>query len=133
MSKDKITAFDEEGNKTEIINNKDKKTSFQTIQLKNNVVSIEEKASSLFTADSIVKIINTDTKNETTYTANAVTKNLYTYENMIALNLGTEADFVNTGGWLVKRYKANQEISDIVLSGNLAGIIYRDKIEIINL
>ena len=133
VSKDNITSFDKEGNKTEIINNKDKKTSFQTIQLKNNVVSIEEKASSLFTADSIVRIINTDTKNEITYTANAVTKNLYTYENIIALNLGAEADFVNTGGWLVKRYKANQEISDIVISGNLAGIIYRDKIEIINL
>lgn len=133
MSKDKITVFNEEGNKEELINNKDRKTTFQTIQLNNSIASIEEKASSLFTADSIVTLINSDTKNTTTYTANAVTKDLNSYENIIALNLGTEIEFINTGGWLVKRYKANQEITDIILSGNLAGIIYRDKIEIISL
>ena len=52
---------------------------------------------------------------------------------MIALNLGTEVEFINTDGWLVKRYIANQEITNIVVSNNIAGIIYRDKIEIIDL
>ena len=94
---------------------------------------MEEKASSLFTADSIATIINTENKNTVTYTTQAVAKELYTYDNIIALNLGTEIEFINTGGWLVKRYKAEQEITDITLSGNLAGIIYRDKIEIVNL
>ena len=51
----------------------------------------------------------------------------------MALNLGTEIEFINTDGWLVKRYVANQEITNIVVSDNLAGIIYRDKIEIVNL
>ena len=66
-------------------------------------------------------------------TVNAVTKEIYTYGNMIALNLGTEVEFINTDGWLVKRYIANQEITNIVMSNNIAGIIYRDRIEIINL
>ena len=44
-----------------------------------------------------------------------------------------EIEFINTGGWLVKRYKATQEITNVALSSNMAGIIYRDKIEIINL
>ena len=46
---------------------------------------------------------------------------------------GTEIEFINTEGWLVKRYIANQEITNVVVSNNMAGIIYRDKIEIINL
>ena len=53
--------------------------------------------------------------------------------NLIALNLGSEVEFINTSGWLVKRYIAEQEITSIVLSNSVAGIIYRDKIEIINL
>ena len=42
-------------------------------------------------------------------------------------------EFINTGGLLVKRYIANQEITQISVSDNIATIIYRDKIEIINL
>lgn len=133
MSKDKITKISLEGEKEELANNESKKTAFQSIELNNTVVTLEEKASSLFTADSIATIINTENKNTVNYTTQAVTKELYTYENIIALNLGTEIEFINTGGWLVKRYKAEQEITDITLSGNLAGIIYRDKVEIVNL
>ncbi len=133
MSKDKITAFSLEGNKEEIYNNKNTKTTFQAIDLDNNVVILEEVAANLFTADTNVTIINTDNKKNINYTAKSVTKELYTYENIIALNLGTEIEFINTGGWLVKRYKAEQEIADVVISGNIAGIIYRDKIEIVNL
>ena len=133
MSKDKITKISLEGEKEELSSNESKKTTFQSIELNNKVVTLEEKASSLFTADSIATIINTENKNTVTYTTQAVAKELYTYDNIIALNLGTEIEFINTGGWLVKRYKAEQEITDITLSGNLAGIIYRDKIEIVNL
>ena len=52
---------------------------------------------------------------------------------MIALNLGSQLHFVNRGGWLVKKYIAGQEISKVYMSDNIAGIAYRDKIEIINL
>lgn len=133
MSKDKITEFTLDGNKEELFNNENKKTTFQTIELTNNVAEIEEKTSDLFSADSVVTIINTENKNTSIYTAKAVTKEIYTCENIIALNLGTEIEFINTGGWLVKRYKATQEITNVALSSNMAGIIYRDKIEIINL
>ena len=120
-------------NKEELFNNENKKTTFQTIELANNVAEIEEKTSDLFSADSVVTIMNTENKNTSIYTAKAVTKEIYTCENIIALNLGTEIEFINTGGWLVKRYKATQEITNVTLSSNMAGIIYRDKIEIINL
>ena len=90
-------------------------------------------SSGLFTADSVVSIINIENKETKQYTVNYIVKEIYTYNNIIALNSGTEIEFINTSGWLVKRYIANQEITNIVVSDNVAGIIYRDKIEIINL
>lgn len=133
MSKDKIVEFGLDGNKEELFSSENKKTTFQTIDLSNNIAEVEEKTADLFSADSIVTIVNTENKTTSTYTAKAVTKEIYTSENIIALNLGTEIEFINTGGWLVKRYKATQEITNITLSSSIAGIIYRDRIEIINL
>ena len=112
---------------------KDKKISFASIELSNASITIEEKSSGLFTADSVVNIINSDNKSTSLYTAELVTKEIYTTGNIIALNLGAEVEFINTSGWLVKRYTAEQEITSIVISNSIAGIVYRDKIEIINL
>lgn len=123
----------ENNTETTLIDNKDKKVIFQSIELTNNAVSVEEKSSGLFTADSLATIVNTENKNAKEYTVNTVAKEIYTYGDIIALNLGTEIEFINTGGWLVKRYIANQEITNVVVSDSIAGIIYRDKIEIINL
>ena len=96
-------------------------------------ITVEEKSSGIFTADSIVNIINSDNKSTALYKAESVTKEIYTSNNIIALNLGSEVEFINTNGWLIKRYIAEQEITNIVLADSVAGIIYRDKIEIINL
>lgn len=121
--------------KDEVIYSKDnnQKVTFSSVKLNNHVVTVEEKSSGLFTADSVVKIINTDNKNTSEYVVDSVTKEIYTCGDIIALNLGTDVEFINTGGWLIKRYIANQEITNITVASNVAGIIYRDKIEIINL
>lgn len=111
----------------------DKKISFASIKLANSTVTVEEKSSGIFTADSVLTIINSDNKSTSIYTTEAVTKEMYTKGDLIALNLGSEVEFINTSGWLVKRYIAEQEITSIVLSNSVAGIIYRDKIEIINM
>lgn len=123
----------ENGEDITLIDNQNKKVIFQSVNLVNRACSIEEKSSGLFTADSLVNIVNIENHEIKQYTASSVTKELYTYGNIIAINLGTEVEFISTDGWLVKRYVANQEITNIVVSDNIAGIIYRDKIEIINL
>lgn len=123
----------ENGEDITLIDNQNKKVIFQSVNLVNRACSIEEKSSGLFTADSLVNIVNIENHEIKQYTASSVTKELYTYENIIAINLGTEVEFISTDGWLVKRYVANQEITNIVVSDSIAGIIYRDKIEIINL
>ena len=132
MYTDSITEIENEQENT-LVDSSDKKITFQSVELENNMCYVEEKSSGLFTADSVVNIVNTDSKETKQYTVNYVAKEIYTNGSIIALNLGTEIEFINTGGWLVKRYIANQEITSIVVSDSIAGIIYRDKIEIINL
>lgn len=132
MYTDSIHQIENEDDIT-LIDNQNKKVIFQSVNLVNRACSIEEKSSGLFTADSLVNIVNIENHEIKQYTAGSVTKELYTYGNIIAINLGTEVEFISTDGWLVKRYVANQEITNIVVSDSIAGIIYRDKIEIINL
>ena len=132
MYTDKITIIENEQENT-LVDNKDKKIISQSIELENNAVSIEEKSSGIFSADSVVNITNIDTKEVKQYTVDSVVKEIYTKDNVVALNLGTEIEFVSTNGWLIKRYIANQEITNVTVANNIAGIIYRDKIEIINL
>lgn len=133
MYTDKITVIKTDETVDTLQEYGDKKVSFSSIELSNASVTIEEKSSGLFTADSVVNIINSDNKSTSLYTAEAVTKEIYTKNNIIALNLGSEVEFINTSGWLLKRYIAEQEVTNIVLSNSIAGIVYRDKIEIINL
>lgn len=109
------------------------KINFSSIELNNSVINVKEQSSGLFTADSIVNIINVGSKDVKTYKADSVTKDVRTYENIIALNLGSEIEFINTDGWLVKRYISKQEITNMVFSNSVAGIIYRDRVELINL
>ena len=133
MYTDKITVIKSDESVETLQEYGNKKVAFASIELANSSITVEEKSSGIFTADSIVNIINSENKSLALYTAKSVTKEIYTSNNIIALNLGSEVEFINTSGWLVKRYVAEQEITSIVLSNSIAGIVYRDKIEIINL
>ena len=79
------------------------------------------------------KIINSTTQKENTYKFEGVIKEMYCCGSKIALNLGSEIHFVDTNGWLIKKYTSNQEVRKIVISNEVAGIIYRNKIELIKL
>ena len=111
----------------------DHKVNFANIELSNYTYRAIEKATSLFSADTSIEIVNINNKKTTIYTVEGVAKNMKSYDNMIAVNLGQEVEFVNTSGWLVKRYESTQEIKDIILGNGLAGIIYKDRVEIVNL
>lgn len=123
----------ENGQETTMFDNEDKKIVAQSVKLNNNFVTIEEESSGIFSANSVVNIVDIDTKNTKNYTLESSIKEIYTKGDIIVLNLGTEVEFINTGGWLVKRYVASQEVTNVTVSDNIAGIIYRDKVEIINL
>ena len=116
-----------------LFENKDKKITAQSIKLDNNFVTIQEESSGIFSVNSVANIMDIDSRDTKNYTVDTSVKEIYTNGNVIALNLGTEVEFINTGGWLVKRYVASQEVTNVTMSDNIAGIIYRDKIDIINL
>lgn len=107
------------------------KITFSSIELNNFTVKNIEGSSGLFNTKTTLKIINTDSQKENTYNFDGVTKELYCSGDKIALNLGSEVHFVDTNGWLIKKYTSSQEIRKIILSEELAGIVYRNKIEII--
>ena len=81
-----------------------------------------------------MRIINPENKKENLYILNnGIPKEVKVYGNIILMNLGTEVEIVDTNGWLLKKYTSKKQIKDVVLSDNIVGIIYKDKIEIINI
>lgn len=104
---------------------------FASINLENSILSIEERGEEKYTSS--VNIINTINNKTKTYQIEEIAKEIYAYEKVIALNLGTELHIINKNGWLMKKYVSEQEINKVIISDKIAGIIYRDKIEIIEL
>lgn len=114
------------------LNEENTKISFADIKLTNYIYRIVEK-SSLLSTETSVEILNTGSKKTNVYTLNGTTKEVYSYGGTIAVNLGSEVHFIGTNGWLLKKYISNQEINKIVICNNFAGVVYRNKIEIVNL
>lgn len=112
---------------------KDEKVTFGDCELTNFIYRTVEQSTGIFSADTIVEMINITNQKETTYTVEGVAKSVVSYDNIIAINLGSEVEFINTNGWLVKRYTSSQEIRNIVIGDGVSAIIYRDKIELVSL
>ena len=105
---------------------------FVSGKLNKSVVYISELTSGLFGKEAILNIISSS--NQTIkYNLEENPKDLYTFDSIIGVNTGTDIYFINTLGLLVKMYSSNQEISNVLLSNNLALVIYKDRIEIIEL
>ena len=122
-----------DGNDEELFSLEDgNKISFADVELSNFAFRIIEK-SVLLSTESIVELMNTSSKKMNIYTLDSVVKEVYTCDNAIALNLGSEVHFIGTNGWLIKKYISSQEVRKIVMNSQFAGIVYRDKIEIIEL
>lgn len=101
--------------------------------INNKLVQIEKKNTGLLSSEFELQIIDVDTFNIKTYSLGKEPKSLEVFGNIIAVNFGTQALFINNSGWLIKDYTAYQEIQEIILSNNLAAIVYKDKIEILDL
>ena len=134
MYDDSIHKF-EEGVDVELtkLDEDNTKINFADIELTNYIFKAYEKSTSLFNADTIIEMQNTSNGKENIYTIEKVAKSVVTYNNVIGVNLGNEIYFIDTNAWLIKRYYSSQVIEKIVLGGGIAGVIYGDKIEIINL
>lgn len=106
---------------------------FASINLNNNILIVSKNSDNILNSSTIIKFINTTTKKETHYELFGTPHNVFAHKNVIAVNLGTEIYFINTSGWLIKKYNSTSEIKDIHLSDNFAIIEYKNKLDIINL
>ena len=104
---------------------------FVSGNLSNAIVYVEETPLGLLGSNSILNIINTSNNQKITYNLEENPKDLYTFDNIIGVNTGTDIYFINTFGMLVKSYTSKQEISNVIISNSLGLIIYKDRIDII--
>lgn len=101
--------------------------------INNNLIQIEKKNSGFLSYEFELQIINPSSLSKKIYTLDKEPKSIYVSDNIIAINSGTEALFINNNSWLIKHYTSSQEIQSIVLSDDLAGIVFKDKIEFLSL
>ena len=112
---------------------KSNNTTFAGIRLSKYYFKIIENMNGINNQTSDVEIHNSNGKNSSVYTINGIAKSVCSKEGVIAVNVGTEVYFINEKGWLIKKFTSNQEIKNIVLADNIAGIICRNKIQFIGL
>lgn len=122
-----------DGTSQEIIDLEKSKSAFMTIELSNRVALLEEISTGEYTADTKVRIINPETLKEKHYISKDVSKAVYTSGNKIAINFGSELHIISKNGILLKKYISEKEINDVVMTEGLIGIVYKDRIQIINL
>lgn len=120
------------GNDEEILEI-DNKINFADINLDGYLCYINENKSGLFNSEYELKIKNIESKKEHIHIISSAVKNLYCNKDIIAVSMGNEVEFVKTNGWLDKKFTSIQNIKDITIGDSVAGIIYKDKIEIISL
>lgn len=101
--------------------------------INDDLINIVKVNSGLFSNEFELQIVNSSTLKKTIYTLAKEPKSIYVFDDIIAINLGTEVLFINNNAWLVKHYTAFQEIHSVILSNNLAGIVFKDKIEFLSL
>ena len=121
-----------DGKETEVLSKEDGIT-FMSGNLNNNIAYIKEEQVGAFESTSKLSIVNPLNGQTSTYNFDEIAKEMYTNGNIIGVNIGTEMYFIGTNGMLIKKYTSNQEITNVMITKGLAIIIYKDRIEIVNL
>ena len=121
-----------QNNEETILDIKEKNT-FASIELDNHIAYISEENNGSFNSNSVLNIINVQNNQKSTYTFDELAKDMKTYNNIIGVNVGTDIYFINTKGMLIKKYTSNQEITNFTILSDMAVLLYKDRVEIINL
>ena len=129
-----ITLLENETNTLLIdLNEDDKNINFANINLDGYAYRAVEENDGLFNTNTALEIRNVYSDKTEVYTVEGTAKYIYSFNNIIAVNLGQVIEFVNTKGRLLKKYSSTQEVQDVVIGNGIAGIIYKDRAEILNL
>ena len=105
---------------------------FIDINLKNNLLYTFN-TSKGFSNISVINILNINNSSLNTYEFTGSIKSIYCNNGKIAINTSSEIHFIGPNGWLIKKYESYSEISTIILGDSIAGVVYRNRIEIIEI
>lgn len=132
--KDKVVAFAddgvyilEKGNKKKIVNIENN-YSFIDINLNGYIACVKED-----TEKYELQLVNTENEKVNTYLLKDATKKIYCNDSTTAIDVGNKVEFVTNGGWLIKKFTTHQNIQNILLGKNIATIVYKDRVEILDL
>lgn len=107
---------------------------FVDVNLKDGYAVIDKQSSGFFSYEYELTFKSIDSKAENLYILNSdLPKTMSISGDVMALNLGNEVQIVKSNGWLLKKYVSSKQISNVVIGDSIAGIIYKNKIEIIDL
>ncbi len=107
---------------------------FVDVDLTSGIAVIDKQSSGLFSYEYEMKVKSINSKAESLYILNSdLPKSMVASGKLMAFNLGNEVRIVNQSGWLEKKYTSSKQITNVVLGDDLAGIVYKNKIEIIEL
>lgn len=87
------------------------------------------------TVENVVElhILNVENKKDSIYNLKNTAKNIYCNEGTTAVDLGNEIHFIDTNGWLIKKYNTVKNIKEIVIGKKVVAIVYKDSIEVMGL
>ena len=108
---------------------------FVDINLEDTIAIIDKQSSGLFSYEYEMLLKSTSSKFESLYILDSdLPKMVAISGNNIALNLGNEIRIVRApNGRLIKKYTSNSQIKNLFIGDTIAGVIYKNKIEIIEL
>jgi len=116
----------DKGNKTKLEDIKNT-TSFASINLNGFYAIINNND------ENQLQTCNAISGKKSIYLIDETVKNMYTNNNIIAINTGNKVDIIDTNGWLIKRFIPTQNFKNIVIGDHIIMVEYRDKIEIIKI
>ena len=127
-----VDALDREQILTKLGEFEIKNTLFSSVNNLKYPIIIEKNSTGIFTNETNLKIFKDEIIE---FKIDKTPQNIDTMADKIALNLGDEVLFLNTNGKVVKRYELEKQLMSVKLydNGNLAALVFRDKIELVKL
>ncbi len=107
--------------------------SFADIMLDDYFAEIKENNSKAIKADYELDFINYDNQRINTYYFSDTIKNMICSGDKVALNFGSQIEFVNTRGNQIKKYTSLKNIKEIQMTEKVVAIVFKDNVEVLSL
>ena len=136
MYNDSIEVIKGNSENTELIsfNKVDGRCIYADINLNNKAVLVIEKELEDGKSQTVVNLYDTLTKYEKVYVIDGSAKGLVCNDrDKFVVNVGSELYIINLNGFLVKKYVSERDIPHVIISEGIIGIIYNNKVELMNI